>query len=103
VLRQEFGPQIGAVPIRANVVAGEAAAGLARAAADADLLVVGRSRHRWHLLRRSIGDRCAQIFEGPVVLVPAERKAGGGDIDLGAVSVRQAGAPDARPTLAERP
>lgn len=80
VLRQEFGPRFGAVPIRTNVVAGEAASGLARAAADADLIAVGRSRHR-RFLRRSIGDRCSYLFEGPVVMVPADHDAGGSDRD----------------------
>jgi nucleotide-binding universal stress UspA family protein len=73
VLRQEFGPQFGAVPIRASVVADGPATGLPKAAEGADLLVVGRSPRR-HWLRRSIADRCAASFEGPVVTVPADHR-----------------------------
>lgn len=81
VLRQEFGPQFGAVPLRVSVVAGEAATGLARAAVNADLLVVGRSRGRMRFLRRSIGDRCSQLFDGPVALIPPDHTAGGSGLD----------------------
>jgi nucleotide-binding universal stress UspA family protein len=102
VLRQEFGRRFGAVPVRASVVAGEVATGLARAAAGADLLAVGRSHHRW-FLRRSIGDRCSYLFEGPVVLVPAEHDADGDDCDGSRASVsRVLAATDLGATFAER-
>ena len=87
VLRDEFGPRFGAVPVRACVVAGEVAAELSRAAVDADLLAVGRSHHRRWFFRRSIGDRCACRIDGPVVLVPPEHHAGGDARDGGLASV----------------
>jgi nucleotide-binding universal stress UspA family protein len=77
ILRQEFGPQFGAVPIRARVVADGPAAGLAVSAAGADLLVVGRSR-RHRLWRRSVADRCSRLFDGPVAVVPPDHGSSGG-------------------------
>jgi hypothetical protein len=71
--------------VRARVVAGDVATELSRAANDADLLAVGRPHHRrW--LRRSIGDRCAYLFDGPVILVPADHRAGGDVYDGGLAS-----------------
>jgi nucleotide-binding universal stress UspA family protein len=76
VLRQEFGARFGVVPIRASVVVGGPAAGIARSAAGADLIAVGRSRRRrrWH---RSVGEQCSRLFDGPVVVVPPDHRFGG--------------------------
>jgi nucleotide-binding universal stress UspA family protein len=102
VLRQEFGPRFGAVPVRARIVAGDVATELSRAAADADLLAVGRSHHRRWFFRRSIGDRCSYHFDGPVVLVPTEHDAGEAR-DEGSASVTFAfDARSADASLAER-
>jgi hypothetical protein len=79
VLRQEFGSRLTAAPLRATVVTAETAVGLVASAAGADMIAVGRSRRRWRL-RRSIGDRCSQLFAGPVVLVPPDDRDGGSPV-----------------------
>jgi len=81
ILRHEFGSRFGVAPVRATIIAGEPAASLAQSAADADLLAVGRSQPRWRFLRRSIGDRCSQLFDGPIVMVPPDDNSSGRDRD----------------------